>query len=132
MIGQSNCDRLSSRMSNKKTEKQLKKLLALSDQPRGQSLPMVSVEAEVDFKLDWTDLKVSREEIFSEYLDFLRSMNNIISSEKEKILKVVRTKLKIPEIEENLASLKFENLLHIKDGNRIIDRLSIKLGWSLR
>ena len=59
-------------------------------------------------------------------------MNDIVPSEKEKILKIVRTKLKIPEIEKNLASLKFENLLHIKDGNRIIDRLSIKLGWSLR
>ena len=119
-------------MSNKKTEQQLKKLLALSDQPGGQPLPKVSVQADDDFNLDWTDLKVSREEIFSEYLDFLRSMNDIVSSEKEKILKIVRTKLKIPEIEKNLASLKFENLLHIKDGNRIIDRLSIKLGWSLR
>ena len=114
-------------MSNKKTEQQLKKLLALSDQPGGQPLPKVSVETDNDFNLDWTDLKVSREEIFSEY-----SMNDIVSSEKEKILKIVRTKLKIPEIENNLASLKFENLLHIKDGNRIIDRLSIKLGWSLR
>ena len=36
--------------------------------------------------------KVSKEEIFSEYLDFLRSMNDIVTSEKEKILKIVREK----------------------------------------
>ena len=132
MSSQSTCDKPSSSMSNKKSEQKLKKLLALSSQQVGQPLPKISVEAEAVFKFDWTDVRVSREEVFSEYLDFLRSMNNIVPSEKEKILKIVRTKLKIPEIEEHLASLKFENLLHIKDGNRIIDRLSIKLGWSLR
>ena len=86
-------------MSNKKTQKQLKKLLALSNHPDGQALPTVSVEAEDDFKLDWTDLKVSREEILSEYLDFLRSMNNIVSSEKEKIIRIVRTKLTSPTVQ---------------------------------
>ena len=119
-------------MPSKKTEQQLKKLLALSNRPINQSLPEVTMPVEDTFKLDWTDLKVLREEIFSEYTNFLRYMNTIVSSEKEKIIKIVRTKLKIPEIEQNLNSLKFEKLLHIKDGNHIIDQLSIKLGQSLR
>ena len=54
-------------------------------------------------KLEWTDKSYSREEIFSEYLNFLKHLPKLITSEKKKILNTVRSKLRIQQIEENIG-----------------------------
>ena len=82
--------------------------------------------------LDWTDKLFSKEEIFSEYLHFLRGLPNFLDVEKEKTLRLVKKKLKISEIQNSIEHFNFNNLLSIKEGGNIIDQLSAKLGESLR
>ena len=41
-------------------------------------------------KLDWTDTLYSREEIYSEYLYFLRNLPNLLHKEREKIIDNVK------------------------------------------
>ena len=84
------------------------------------------------FKLDWTEQTVTKEEVFMEYLIFLRGLPLFIQNEQEKIIKTVRDKLKIAQIEQSLETLDFTKLLHKTEGNFIIEKLSAKLGQSLR
>ena len=125
--------------SNKKTDlggQQLKKLQALANSkaitPDNQTITKMTEVAKNTFKLDWTDISVSKEEVFSEYLIFLRGLANIVSSEKDKLVNLVRTKLRISEIEKSMDSFHYEKLLHLKEGSNIIDQLSAKIGQSLR
>ena len=126
-------------MPNKKTDlggQQLKKLQALANSkaitPDNQTITKMTEVAKNTFKLDWTDISVSKEEVFSEYLNFLRGLANIVSSEKDKLVNLVRTKLRISEIEKSMDSFHYEKLLHLKEGSNIIDQLSAKIGQSLR
>ena len=84
------------------------------------------------FELDWTDKRFSKEEIFSDYLNFLRYLPNFLEAERSKILRLVKSKLKISEIERSIDNFNFNHLLSIKEGGNIIDQLSAKLGQSLR
>ena len=114
--------------------KQLKQLQSLAknkaDNPEPTPANLLSTVN--NFKLGWTELDVTKEEVFVGYLNFLRGLPNFVQGEKDKIIKTVRDKLKIGEIEQSLSSLSFEKLLHIKEGSYIIDQLSAKLGQSLR
>ena len=82
--------------------------------------------------LDWTDKLFSKEEIFSEYLHFLRGLPNFLDAEKDMTLRLVEKKLKISEIQKSMEDFDFNNLISINEGGNIIDQLSAKLGQSLR
>ena len=122
--------------NNGRATKQLKMLQKLAkNQKETENVdPILTncVNNENKFKLDWTDLNVSKEEVFLGYINFLRSLPEFITSEREKIIKTVRTKLKIDEIELNLTSLRFDKLVNTREGSHIVDLLSAKLGQSLR
>ena len=49
-----------------------------------------------------------------------------------KIIQMVRSELKIPEIEKSLPNLKFEILVGPREKNYILEHLSTKLGQSLK
>ena len=83
-------------------------------------------------KLDWTNTLYSREEIYSEYLYFLRNLPNLLHKEREKIIDNVKKKLKISEIETDLPNLNKDNLIGIREGGNLLDKLSIHLGYSLK
>ena len=76
---------------------------------------------------------MSSEEVISEYFNFLRGMPDLISSEKQKIINIVKTEWKIDDLLLNIGKLDFEKkLVNVGDGDCLIDQLSIKLGKSLR
>ena len=84
------------------------------------------------FKLDWTNITVTKEEVFVEYINFLRSLPVFIKNEREKIVRTVQTNLKMEEIEICLPNLQFEKLINTGERSHIVDLLSAKLGQSLR
>ena len=76
---------------------------------------------------------MSGEEILSEYFNFLRNLPDLISSEKQKIVNIVKKEWNIDHLLENIHKLDFErHLMNIGEGNNLIDQLSTKLGQSLR
>ena len=103
-------------MDQNKAAKQLKLLQARAKRKKSSNAALTTKNPGPGetFVLDWTDKLFSKEEIFSEYLHFLRGLPNFLDAEKEKTLRPVEKKLKISEW-----------------GN-IIDQLSAKLGQSLR
>ena len=117
-----------------KAVKQLKQLqnLAKNRTTNSAPLPMPDPVPDAHFELDWTKQILSKEEIYSDYLNFLRYLPNFLKIEKEKTIRIVKNKLKITEIEKSLDSLNFENLMNIREGATIIDQLSAQLGQSLR
>ena len=129
----------SNKMSSKPTglvfgpaAKQLKELQSRASKSESQKPLSPDVSPKPDFKLDWTDELVTKEEVFMAYINFLKDFPLFIKSEKEKIIQNVREKLKIGHIEKSLESLNFDKLINKKDGNFIIEKLSSKLGQSLR
>ena len=72
--------------------------------------------------------KHSKVEIFLEYCDFLQSLPDLITCEKKKIVDIVRSDLRIGEIENDLQLIDFQNLPTKKRGS-LIKYLSIKLGF---
>ena len=115
-------------MSSKQTGKvfgpaarQLKQLQSLANNKAGNPKPAMTNfnknNPDTGFKLDWI---------------FLRGLPLFIQNEQEKIIKTVRDKLKIAQIEQSLETLDFTKLLHKTEGNFIIEKLSAKLGQSLR
>lgn len=122
-------------MAPGKAAKQLKELQNLARNAKESEKCKVtdtSLALVDQFKLDWTEKRFLKEEVFSEYLNFMRNFPHFLDSEKDKIVKSVRTNLKIPEIEESLNTLNFENLIGVKEGGFVLEHLSSKLGQSLR
>ena len=72
-------------MDSNKADVQLKKLLKRSKVPTVKKQEEVLLDQPAQScKLEWTDKSYSREEIFREYLDFLKHLPKLITSEKKK------------------------------------------------
>ena len=112
--------------------KELQKLARNANKSEKVKVPDTSSTLVDKLNFDWTDKRFVKEEVFSDYLNFMRNFPKFLDSEKDKIVKSVRTNLKIPEIEESLNTLNFENLIGVKNGGFVMDHLSSKLGQSLR
>ena len=83
-------------MDSNKADVQLKKLLKRSKVPKVKKQEEVLLDQpSQSFKLEWSEKSYSKEEIFSEYLSFLKQLPKLITCEKKKILNTVRSKLKI-------------------------------------
>ena len=121
----------STRMTTRRATKQLKELEKLAKN-QGCSTSNEVNDTQSVWKLDWMDKPLLKEEVLSEYLFFLKNFPQFLEKEKDKIVQIVRTELKISEIEDSLSSLNFENLIGLKEGSAILDHLSSKLGQSLR
>ena len=125
-------------MDSSRAERQLKQLQKLAKRRKSNvsdessQIQEKSVINNSAIKLDWTDSLYLKEEIYSEYLYFLRNLPNLLLKEKEKIIENVKKKLKISEIESDLLSFNQDNLIGIREGGCILDQLSIHLGYSLR
>ena len=81
-------------------------------------------------KVTCSDAPVSIEEILSEYFLFLRNLPIMPDLEKQRLIDLVKNEWGIAEIIK--SSLKPENLVHLKNGSNLSDRLSAKIGQSLR
>ena len=57
----------------------------------------------------------------------LRSFPDFLKTETERIIKVVRSDLRIPEIEEMFTSLNFDELIRLKEASFILEHLSENL-----
>ena len=91
-------------MDSNKADVQLKKLLKRSNVPTVKKQEEVLLDQPgQSCKLEWSDKSYSREDIFSEYLNFLKHYPKLNTSEKKKILNTVRSKLRIKQIEENIG-----------------------------
>ena len=121
-------------MDQNKAAKQLKLLQdrAKNKKSSNNAFPTANPGPAKTFVLDWTDKLFSKEEIFSEYLQFLRGLPSFLHAEREKIVRLVEKKLKISEIQNSMEHFNVNSLLSIKEGGDIIDELSAKLGQSLR
>ena len=72
------------KMDSNKADVQLKKLLKRSKVPTVKKQEEVLLDQPAQScKLEWTE-SYSREEIFREYLDFLKHLPKLITSEKKK------------------------------------------------
>ena len=74
---------------------------------------------------------VSKDEIISEYFIFLRNLPVLPDFEKKKLIDLVKKEWGICEILNSSLNPE-ENLTHLKNGNDLLDRLSAKIGQSLR
>ena len=75
---------------------------------------------------------MSREEVLSEYFIFLRNLPDMITSEKQKLIDMVKKEWKIDDLLLNIHKLKFEKkLVNVGMGDNLIDELSIKLFGTL-
>ena len=83
----------------------------------------------MDFDKCYTGL--SSEELFVEYLDFIRSLPDLIETEKERIICVVEKELKIVEVSNKIASFDFKTYVNRKPSH-LLDHLACKLGYSLK
>ena len=81
--------------------------------------------ANMDF--DHCFARLTPEQVFVEYLDFIRSIPpHLIESEKKRLLKVVEDKLNIADTVKSTVKLDFKSLVHVKS-SKLIDLLSIVL-----
>ena len=105
-------------MDQKKAAKQLKLLQDRAKNKKSSNNAFTTANPGPDetFVLDWTDKLFSKEEIFSEYLQFLRGLPNFLDSEREKIVRLVEKKLKISEIQNSMEHFNVNRLLSIKEG----------------
>ena len=87
------------------------------------------MNSQMDFEKCYTGL--SSEEVFVEYLDFIRSLPDLIETEKKKIICVVEKELKIMELSRKIASFDFKTLVNRKPSH-FLDHLVCKLGYSLK
>ena len=73
----------------------------------------------------------SKEEMLSEYFQFLRNLPVMPDVEKKRLIQKVKAEWNIDEILN--TSLNPEvNLVHLKDGNNLIDKVSSKFGQSIQ
>ena len=72
------------------------------------------------------------EEVYVEYLDFIRQLPELIPSVRQKLLEQVRQYFNIVDIEQSFPSLDFLKLKPSEKQNVLIDELSLHLGYSLR
>jgi hypothetical protein len=77
-----------------------------------------------------SDPFVSNEEILSEYSQFLRNLPILPDLEQQKLINMVKDEWDIDKIIKSTVDP--EILLHLKNGNNLTDRLSAKLGQSIR
>ena len=117
-------------MDNRKAKRQLRELENLARRETFQD--SFDPEPSSKIKLEWMNKSLLKEEILYEYLCFLRTFPDFLLSEKEKLISIVRSELKICEIEESFSSLKLENLIGPREDNFILENLSAKLGQSLK
>ena len=83
----------------------------------------------MDFEKCYSGL--SSEEVFVEYLDFLRSLPDLIETEKKRMISVVEKELKIKELSRKIDEFDFKTLMNRKPSH-LIDHLACKLGYSLK
>ena len=109
-------------MDSSRAEQQLIQLQKLAKRRKANVVSISNERTQIqknDFtnklalKLDWTDTLYSREEIYSEYLYFLRNLPTLLHKEREKIIENVKKKLKISEIETDLPNFNKDNLIGI-------------------
>ena len=74
---------------------------------------------------------MSNEEILLEYLNFIRTLPDLLDIEKQKVLSKVKYELGIEKILEEINKCDFESLLEKPERSYIIENLSTKLGFSL-
>ena len=75
---------------------------------------------------------ISPEEVYSEYLMFLRNLNvNMLPNIKSDLIRNVRNELGIEIIMNNMGKLNLEKLHHISKGKQLLEELGIFLGKSL-
>ena len=120
-------------MDSRKAKKQLKELEKLAR--KGDAKNVISNPDPAptsNIRFDWINKTLVKEEVLYEYLCFLTTFPDFLETEKEKIIQIVRSELKIPEIEKSLPNLKFENLVGPQEKNYILEHLSTKLGQSLK
>ena len=117
-------------MDSRKAKRQLEELKNLASQEDQDSIKNPHPEPTSFIKYDWMNKPVTKEEILSEYMCFLRSFPNFLDTEREKIIESVRSELKISEIEA--SSLKLEDLIGLNVSSFILEHLSAKLGQSLK
>ena len=75
---------------------------------------------------------LSKEEIFVEYVNFLRTFPDILDSEKKKLVNIVKRELKNDDIVKEIQSCDFDTLVDKHESSHLIDHLSTKLGFSLK
>ena len=120
-------------MDSHKAKRQLEELKNLASREDLQdSIKSPHPEPTSFIKYDWMNKQVTKEEILSEYMCFLRSFPNFLDTEREKIIESVRSELKISQIEASLSSLKLEDLIGLNESSFILENLSAKLGQSLK
>ena len=83
----------------------------------------------MDFDKCYTGL--SSEEVFVEFLHFLRSLPDLIETEKKRLIRVVEMELKIAELSSKIAEFHFKTLMNRKPSH-LIDHLACTLGYSLK
>ena len=91
-------------------------------------------------KEDLTDVKtfdeiyshLSKEEIFVEYVNFLRTFPDVLDSEKTKLVDIVKEELKIDQILKEIQTCDFDRLVDKHESSHLIEHLSTKLGFSLK
>ena len=66
----------------------------------------------MDFEKCYSGL--SSEEVFVEYLDFLRSLPDLIETEKKRMITVVEKELKIKELSRKIDEFDFKTLMNRK------------------
>ena len=74
---------------------------------------------------------LSKEEIFLEYLNFMRTFPDVLDTEKTKLLKLVKDELCIDKIVQEIKCFDFDSLLNKHKSSYLIEHLSTKLGFSL-
>ena len=75
---------------------------------------------------------VSREQLFFEYLGFLRNLPVLIKPERERLIKLVTSAWHIDEITNSISELDFNKLSKIKCENQMLNQLSIEVKQSLK
>ena len=91
----------STRMTTRRATKQLNELEKLAKNQGCSTSNEVNGKQSV-WKLDWMDKPLLKEEVLSEYLVFLKNFPQFLEKEKDKIVQIVRTELKISEIGQSL------------------------------
>ena len=116
---------------NKEAKKLKKKLLA-----QVKKTEIICINTEKPCQVTYEDipkskLLVSKEEILAEYFVFLRNLPVMPDFEKKKVIHLVKEEWGIDEILSSSLDPE-ETLTSLKNGNDVLDRLSSKLGKSLR
>ena len=102
----------------------------LSLQNRKQIVPNVDLNRAETFGGIYS--RLSKEEIFVEYVNFLRTFPDLLDTEKVKLVKIVKDELCIDKIVQDINTCNFDRLVDTHQSSYLIEHLSIKLGFSLR